>query len=65
MADRYYECVVKVHEDDLKEYLSEFCDEEQIKNMDLENEISEILNGILQNDFSDFFVIGKNDIYLE
>ena len=60
MTDKYYEVTVKLGQDDLKEYLQNFCDEEAIENMDLQNEATEVINGILNDHFSDFYCIDCN-----
>lgn len=62
MTDKYYTVTVKLSEDSLKEYLLNYYDEEDIENMDLQNEATEAINGILSNEFSDYFCIDKNTL---
>lgn len=64
MCEKYYECKVKIGEDSLKEYLSNFLDEEEIEHMDFDDEVVECVNGILSNYISDYSVVGKNTIEL-
>lgn len=65
MSDKYYEVKVKISEDDLKDFLSNYCDEESIEEMNLDDEIVECVRGVLEDHFSDFYVLGKNTIFFE
>lgn len=65
MCEEYYECRVKISEDSLKEYLSNFLDEEEIEHTDFDDEVAECIDGILSNYFSDYSVIGKNSVELD
>ena len=65
MSDKYYEVKVKISEDDLKDFLSNHFDDEEIEEMNLDDEIVECVNGILEDHFSDFYVLGKNTIFFE
>ena len=55
MSD-YVKMKVKIAKEDLKGYLLEYLTEEEIKNTNLQNEATDIVNGILQDYFSDFIV---------
>ena len=63
--DKYYTVKVKVSEESLKEYLSQYFGEEEIEEMNLDDECTEVINVILQDHFTDFFVIGKNSLFLQ
>jgi len=56
--------IVEISRDDLKEHLLEYYEPEEIENMDLDNEITEVLNAVLSNYFSDFMVYNKGSIVL-
>lgn len=61
----YYSCLVKVSEDDIKEFLTQFYDEEEVEDMTedkLQNEATEAIQGILSDHFSDYYVIDDNTI---
>lgn len=60
--DKYCTVKVQISEEDLKEYLSQYCD---VEDMDLDDEIVEVINGILQDHFSDYNVIGKDSFILQ
>ena len=62
--DKYYTVKVKISEESLQEYLCEYCDEETVTQMDLDDECVEALNDILQDHLSHFYVIGKNTLFL-
>lgn len=62
MSEKYYTVTVKLNEDDLKEYLSNFYDEEDIEDMNLQDEATEAIKGVLSNEFSDFYCIDKNTL---
>ena len=55
MSD-YVKMKVNIAKEDLKGYLLEYLTEEEIKNTNLQNEATDIVNGILQDYFSDFIV---------
>lgn len=61
----YYKCMVKISEDDLKEYLSNYYNEEEISEMtpyDLQNETTDIVSSIVGDFFSDYQVIDENTL---
>lgn len=61
----YLTCVVKVNKEDLKEFLSNFYDEEDIENMSewaLQSQLTSSLEGILSDHLSDFYVIDKDTV---
>ncbi len=62
MSDKYYTVTVKLNEDDLKQWLQNFFDEEDIENMDLQDEATEAIRGVLGNEFSDFFCIDNRTL---
>lgn len=64
MNDEYCTMMVKVHKDDVRNYLTNFYDNEDIEDMNMQDEATECVNEILQNHFSDFCVIGKNTIII-
>lgn len=59
MSD-YVKMTVKIAKEDLKDYLLEYLTEEEIENTNLQNEATDIVNGILQDYFSDFMVYDEN-----
>ena len=59
MSD-YVKMIVKISKEDLKEYLSSYLTEEEIENTNLKDEAIEVVNGILQDYFSDFQVYDEN-----
>lgn len=62
MSEKYYTITVKLNEDDLKQWLQNFYDEEDIENMDLQDEATEAIRGVLSNEFSDFFCIDNRTL---
>ena len=65
----YYECVVRVSEDSLKEYLQNFggYSEEELDTMtsyELQNQARDAIDGVMSDFFSDFYVIDKDTIYV-
>lgn len=64
MCEKYYECRVKISEDGLKEYLSNFLNEEEIERTDFDDEVVECVDHLLSNYISDYSVVGKNSIEL-
>ena len=61
----YYSCLVKVSEDAIKEFLTQFYDEEEVEDMTeykLQNEATEAIQGILSDHFSDYYVIDDNTV---
>lgn len=61
MSD-YVEFKVQVSKEDIKDYLETFYSDEEIADMDIDDETVEVMNGVLSDRFSDFYVIGKNCI---
>ena len=59
MSD-YVKMTVKISKEDLKDYLLDYLTEEEIENTNLQNEATDIVNGILQDYFSDFMVYDEN-----
>lgn len=55
---------IEISEDDLKEYCSQFLNDEEIENMNLNSEVVDILEGILQSHFSNFQVYNNSCIIL-
>jgi len=55
--------IVEVNEDDIKEYLLQFYQPEQVENMDINYGITEVLNGILSNYFSDYRVYNERSMW--
>ena len=41
-----------------------FYDEEHVKSMDMEREARDAVDGVLQNEFSDFFIIDKDTVVI-
>ena len=67
MSDKYYTCLVKLNKDDLKEWLTNYYDEEEVENMseyELQSQATQAIDGILQDHFSDFVVIDKDTVVL-
>ena len=65
----YYECVVRVSEDSLKEHLQNFggYSEEELDTMtsyELQNQARDAVDGVISDFFSDFYVIDKDTIYV-
>lgn len=60
----YLKYEVRIEKEDMRQYISQFCDEDDLENMDLENEGRETLNSILQDSFSDFCVIGQDTLLI-
>lgn len=60
--EEYVTCKVEISKDELKEYMAQWTSEEEAENMNMSNEIVEVVNGILQDHFSDFYVTGENTI---
>ena len=56
----YVKMTVKISKEDLEEYLSSYLTEEEIENTNLKDEAIEVVNGILQDYFSDFQVYDEN-----
>ena len=61
MSD-YITLTLKISKEDIKEFLLNFYDEEQVENMNMEREASEAVSGVLQNEFSDFFVVDRDTV---
>ena len=61
MSD-YVKMTVKISKEDLKDYLLEYLTEEEIENTNLQSEATDVINGILQDYFSDFQVYDENCI---
>ena len=61
MSD-YVKMTVKISKEDLKGYLLEYLTEEEIENTNLQSEATDVINGILQDYFSDFQVYDENCI---
>ena len=62
MTDKYYTVTVKVSENDLKEYLKSYYDEEEIEDLDLQDESTEIVREVLGHEFSDYFCIDNRTL---
>lgn len=62
MTDKYYTVTVKVSENDLKEYLKSYYDEEEIEDLDLQDEATEVIKEVLGNEFSDYFCIDERTL---
>ena len=62
MTDKYYTVIVKLSEEELKEWLQNFYDKEDIKTMDLQDEATEAIRGVLGNEFSDFLCIDNRTL---
>ena len=62
MTDKYYTVTVKVSENDLKEYLKSYYDEEEIEDLDLQDEATEIVREVLGYEFSDYFCIDNRTL---
>lgn len=62
MTEKYYTVTVKLSENDLKEWLQNFYDEEDIEYMNLQDEATEAIRGILSNEFSDYYCIDDGTI---
>lgn len=62
MSDKYFTVTVKLSENDIKQYLLEYINEEDIKNTNLQSEATEIINGILSDHFSDYYCLDCNSI---
>ena len=62
MSEKYYTVTVKLGEDDLKEWLQNFYDEEDIEYVNLQDEATEAIRGVLSNEFSDFYCLDKDSI---
>lgn len=54
MSEKYYTVTAKVSEDDLKEYLRNYYDEEEIEASNLQDEATQIVRDVLSNEFSVF-----------
>ena len=61
MTNKYYTVTVKVSENDLKEYLQSYY-EEEIEDLDLQDEATEIVREVLGNEFSDYFCIDERTL---
>lgn len=61
MSD-YVSLMVKLSREDVREYLTNFYDEEEIENMDIDDEAREAVHAILSDHFGDYLVIGKNTL---
>ena len=61
MSD-YVTLMLKISKDDIMNFLLNFYSPEEIENMNIEREASEAVSGVLQNEFSDFFVIDKDTV---
>ena len=59
MSD-YVKMTIKISKEDLKGYLLEYLTEEEIENTNLQSEATDVINGILQDYFSDFQVYNEN-----
>ena len=65
----YYECVVKVSDDSIKEYLANYAgySEEDIDTMtsyELQSQARDAIDGVMSDFFSDYYVIDKDTIYV-
>ena len=62
----YIELTLKVHPDSIKEYLMDNIglDEEDVESRNINNEAQEVVDGILGDFFSDYYVIGEDTIVL-
>ena len=61
----YYSCLVKISEEDVKEFLTQFYDEDEVEDMTefkLQNEATEAVQAILGDHFSDYYVIDDNTL---
>lgn len=63
----YLTCVVKISDEDVKEFLQDVAgyDEEQVEDMTdfaLQNEATEAINGVLSDHFSDYYVLDSNTV---
>ena len=65
MSDKYYEVKIKISEDDLKDFLSNYFGKEEIEEMYLDDEFVECVRSILEDHFSDSYVLDKNTIFFE
>lgn len=63
MSD-YATLTVKVSKEDIKSFLSNFYDEEDLEDMDVEDKAVDCVEGILSDHFSDYYVFDKNCIVL-
>ena len=64
----YLKCLVKIDSEDLKEFLSNFYDSEEIEDwndQELQSQCTEALDGILSDHFSDYQVIDENTLVIE
>ena len=60
----YCTMILKVSKDDIKSFLSNFYSDEDLENMDIENEATETVNGVLSDHFSDYYVLDKNTVVI-
>lgn len=61
----YFKCTVKISEEDLKEYLSNYYNSEEIEDMtsyEFQNEITDIVSGIVGDYFTDYMVYDENSV---
>ena len=61
----YYKATVGVSEESLKSYLSNFYNEQELAEMDMQSMLSESLYQILSNEFSDYVVVDKNTVVFD
>ena len=62
MDNEYYTMMLRINKEDIKDFLCNFYDEEEVKQMKIEDQATECINGILQEHFSDFFVIDNETL---
>ena len=63
MCEKYYECKVKISEEDLERYL-ENCGwtKEDMTTFDFDSEIVDVVSELLSEQFADYYVTSKNTI---
>lgn len=63
MTNKYYTVTVKVSETDLEDYLiNQGYAEDELEYLNLQDEATEAIKGVLGNEFSDFFCIDCNTL---
>lgn len=60
----YITLVLKIEEDDIKDYLSNYYDDDELEKINIKLEASDVVNAVLQDHFSDFMVIDENTMIL-
>ena len=60
----YITLVLKIEEDDIKDHLSNYYDDDELEKINIKSEASDVVNAVLQNYFSEFMVIDENTIIL-